>query len=309
MQAIPHLLRAVALSSRRLLGAGALPGLAAPRCCAPAALRRLASSSAAAPAAPAAAYSCILVSTEGRVGVITLNRPKALNALNSTLIGEINAAAAAFDADAGIGAIVLAGSERAFAAGADIKEMAAVTFPANYSRNMFSNWAELTRITKPVIAAVNGYALGGGCELAMMCDIILAGDKAQFGQPEVTIGTIPGCGGTQRLVRAVGKSKAMEMVLTGASVLGEGAAAARPPLAPPRLPALHIFTHSHPILPSPSPCRRLQDVCAGGAGQRPGGARGGAREAAGRGHCPGRAHRRALAARSGHVQGGRQRRL
>ena len=229
MLTIPHLLRpsaacalraaSAALSSRGLCSAGALlPSLApaaaaAPRG-APAAqpLQRRQASTAA-----AAAYTTILVSTEGRVGIITLNRPKALNALNSTLIGELNAAAAAFDADAGIGAIVLAGSERAFAAGADIKEMAAVTFPANYSRNMFSNWAELTRISKPVIAAVNGYALGGGCELAMMCDIILAGDKAQFGQPEVTIGTIPGCGGTQRLVRAVGKSKAMEMVLTGAS--------------------------------------------------------------------------------------------
>jgi len=165
---------------------------------------------------PPAAYTSILVTSEGRVGVITMNRPKALNALNSTLVGEINAAAAAFDADAGVGAIVLTGSERAFAAGADIKEMAGVTFPANYSSNMFSNWADLTRISKPIIAAVNGYALGGGCELAMMCDIILAGDKAQFGQPEVTIGTIPGCGGTQRLVRTVGKSKAMEMILTGA---------------------------------------------------------------------------------------------
>ena len=166
--------------------------------------------------AGAPVYTSILVATEGRVGVITLNRPKALNALNSTLIGEINAAAHAFDTDASVGAIVLAGSERAFAAGADIKEMASVTFPSNYSRNMFSNWADLTKIGKPLIAAVNGYALGGGCELAMMCDIILAGEKAVFGQPEVTIGTIPGCGGTQRLVRTVGKSKAMEMILTGA---------------------------------------------------------------------------------------------
>jgi enoyl-CoA hydratase/carnithine racemase len=163
-----------------------------------------------------AAYTSILVSQEGKVGVITLNRPKALNALNSTLANEINAAAFAFDKDSSVGAIVLTGSERAFAAGADIKEMAGLAFPATFTSNLFSNWAELTRVGKPIIAAVNGYALGGGCELAMMCDIILAGEKAQFGQPEVTIGTIPGCGGTQRLIRSVGKSKAMEMILTGA---------------------------------------------------------------------------------------------
>lgn len=131
------------------------------------------------------------------------------------MVSEINAAAAAFDADKSIGAIVLTGSDRAFAAGADIKEMASVTFPSVYTANMFVHWADLTKIRKPVIAAVNGFALGGGCELAMMCDIIVAGETAVFGQPEVTIGTIPGCGGTQRLIRAVGKSKAMEMVLTG----------------------------------------------------------------------------------------------
>ena len=188
-----------------------------------------------------AGFSNILTETRGRVGLITLNRPKALNALNSTTISEINCAAMGFDADAAIGAIVITGSERAFAAGADIKEMAGVCFPATYTRNMFSSWADLTKVGKPVIAAVNGFALGGGCELAMMCDIILAGEKALFGQvrsprcrlvrdhlrappspppplprqPEVTIGTIPGCGGTQRLIAAVGKSKAMEMILTG----------------------------------------------------------------------------------------------
>jgi enoyl-CoA hydratase/carnithine racemase len=175
----------------------------------PSRLARLFSTSA------ASGYSSILVTRTGKVGLITLNRPKALNALNSALIGEINCAAQSFDSDSGIGAIVITGSERAFAAGADIKEMASVTFPGNYTRNMFVNWADLTKISKPLIAAVNGYALGGGCELAMMCDIILAGEKAQFGQPEVILGTIPGCGGTQRLVRAVGKSKAMEMILTG----------------------------------------------------------------------------------------------
>ena len=128
----------------------------------------------------------------------------------------------AYDADASVGAIVITGSERSFAAGADIKEMAEQTFPNTYSSNMFAQWADMTRASKPTIAAVNGFALGGGCELAMMCDIIIAGDKAQFGQPEVLLGTIPGCGGTQRLVRAVGKSKAMDLVLTGERVVGAG---------------------------------------------------------------------------------------
>lgn len=174
-------------------------------------------------------YEFILAARAGaqsNVGLITLNRPKALNALNSRMVAEINAAARAFDADAGVGSIVITGSERAFAAGADIKEMASVTFPSNFTSNMFVHWAELTRITKPTIAAVNGFALGGGCELAMMCDIILAGDKAQFGQPEIMLGTIPGCGGTQRLIRAVGKSKAMEMILTGDYKMGAAEAAA-----------------------------------------------------------------------------------
>jgi enoyl-CoA hydratase/carnithine racemase len=185
---------------------------------------RRAASTAAAPT-----YEFILAARAGakaNVGLITLNRPKALNALSNAMVAEINAAARAFDADGAVGAIVITGSERAFAAGADIKEMAAVTFPAVYSRNMFAHWADLTRIAKPVIAAVNGFALGGGCELAMMADIILAGDGAVFGQPEVTIGTIPGCGGTQRLIRAVGKSKAMEMILTGDYKMGAAEAAA-----------------------------------------------------------------------------------
>jgi len=155
------------------------------------------------------------VETRGAVGLITLNRPKALNALNSQIIREINAAARAFDENPAVGAIVLTGSEKAFAAGADIKEMASKPFNEVFGKNMFAEWADLTKIRKPTIAAVNGFALGGGCELAMMCDIMVAGDNAQFGQPEVVIGTIPGCGGTQRLIRAVGKSKAMEMVLTG----------------------------------------------------------------------------------------------
>lgn len=161
------------------------------------------------------AFSLVNVERRGGVGLITLNRPKALNALNGALIADINAAARAFDADSTIGAIVLTGSDKAFAAGADIKEMSKREFVDVYSKNMFAEWADLTKIIKPTIAAVNGFALGGGCELAMMCDIIICGDNAQFGQPEVTIGTIPGCGGTQRLTRAVGKSKAMQLVLTG----------------------------------------------------------------------------------------------
>jgi len=140
---------------------------------------------------------------------------QALNALCDALMVEVNAAAKDFDKDASVGAIVLHGSDRAFAAGADIKEMAGKTYMECFKNNMFASWGDVAKTSKPTIAAVNGFALGGGCELAMMCDIIIAGENAQFGQPEVTIGTIPGGGGTQRLIRAVGKSKAMEMILTG----------------------------------------------------------------------------------------------
>ena len=166
----------------------------------------------------ASSHEHILVEQRGDAGevtLITLNRPKALNALCDGLIAELNEVSRAADADPSVGAIVVTGSEKAFAAGADIKEMETQTYISTYTANMFSQWADLTRIQTPTIAAVNGYALGGGCELAMMCDIMLAGDKARFGQPEITLGTIPGCGGTQRLIRAVGKSKAMEMCLTG----------------------------------------------------------------------------------------------
>ncbi|GAU96150.1 hypothetical protein RvY_07637 [Ramazzottius varieornatus] len=152
---------------------------------------------------------------KGNVGCIQLNRPKALNALSSPLMSELNTALEQFEADDNINAIVITGSEKAFAAGADIKEMQNRQFPDVYRINFLNNWNKLTEIRKPVIAAVNGFALGGGCELAMMCDIIYAGEKAQFGQPEINIGTIPGAGGTQRLIRAIGKSKAMEMILTG----------------------------------------------------------------------------------------------
>ncbi|XP_075390360.1 enoyl-CoA hydratase, mitochondrial [Tenrec ecaudatus] len=151
----------------------------------------------------------------GSVGLIRLNRPKVLNALCDGLMVELNQALETFEGDPAVGAIVLTGGEKAFAAGADIKEMQNRTFQDCYSTGFLSHWDRVACIRKPVIAAVNGYALGGGCELAMMCDIIYAGEKAQFGQPEILLGTIPGAGGTQRLTRAVGKSLAMEMILTG----------------------------------------------------------------------------------------------
>jgi len=157
----------------------------------------------------------IIVETHGPVGLIRLNRPTALNALCDQLMGELGDQLLAFDADPAIGAIVLTGSERAFAAGADIKEMRARSYPAVYADDFIGQrWETVLRVRKPVIAAVAGFALGGGCELAMMCDIILAADTAKFGQPEINLGVIPGAGGTQRLTRAVGKSKAMEMILT-----------------------------------------------------------------------------------------------
>ena len=143
------------------------------------------------------------------VGLITLNRPKALNALSDALFDDLIHAARALDKDDEIGCLVLTGSEKAFAAGADISEMSQREFSDIYKRNMFAQWQEFSKMSKPVIAAINGFALGGGCELAMMCDILLAGDRAKFGQPEINLGVIPGAGGTQRLTRAVGKSKAM----------------------------------------------------------------------------------------------------
>ena len=160
-------------------------------------------------------YETILVETRGRVGWITLNRPEALNALNTQVMHDIVAAASAFDADEGIGAIVLTGSERAFAAGADIKEMESKSGFEMVMGDHFGGWAQFAAVRTPVIAAVSGYALGGGCELAMMCDIILAADTAKFGQPEINLGVIPGMGGSQRLIRAVGYYKAAELVLTG----------------------------------------------------------------------------------------------
>jgi enoyl-CoA hydratase len=159
--------------------------------------------------------SLILQEVHGRVAILTLNRPKALNALNDALMDELGAALAKFDADEAISVMVVTGSEKAFAAGADIGAMAKFTYMDAYNSEYITrNWDPIARVRKPIIAAVAGYALGGGCELAMMCDFIIAADSAKFGQPEIKLGIIPGAGGTQRLPRAVGKSKAMDMVLT-----------------------------------------------------------------------------------------------
>ncbi|NLE81363.1 MAG: enoyl-CoA hydratase [Rhodococcus sp.] len=168
-------------------------------------------------------FNTILLERKGRVGVITLNRPKALNALNSELMREVVSAVDELEADDGIGAILVTGSERAFAAGADIKEMQPKTYMEMYLSDFFAAWDRLAQARKPTIAAVAGYALGGGCELAMLCDVLLAADTAKFGQPEIKLGVIPGIGGSQRLTRAVGKAKAMEMCLTGRNMDAEEA--------------------------------------------------------------------------------------
>jgi enoyl-CoA hydratase len=163
-------------------------------------------------------YETILVEREERVGIITLNRPKALNALNSQVMDEVTTAAAEFDNDPGIGAIIITGSEKAFAAGADIKEMSSLDFSDVFGADFFAPWAKLAAVRTPMIAAVSGYALGGGCELAMMCDVLIAADTAKFGQPEIKLGVLPGMGGSQRLTRAVGKAKAMDLILTGRNI-------------------------------------------------------------------------------------------
>ena len=160
-------------------------------------------------------YQNIIVETRGKVGIIRLNRPQALNALNAALIGELAAAVGAFDKDAGIACLIVTGSEKAFAAGADIKEMADKSYMDAFMGDFAAGWDALARVRKPTVAAVAGFALGGGCELAMMCDLIIAADTAKFGQPEIKLGVIPGIGGTQRLTRAVGKAKAMDLCLTG----------------------------------------------------------------------------------------------
>lgn len=172
----------------------------------------------------ASEYSHILVETRDRVGLLTLNRPKALNALNDALMDEVGRALLAFDADEGVSAIVITGSDRAFAAGADIGAMADWSYMDVYKTEYITrNWDQIRRVRKPIIAAVAGFALGGGCELAMMCDIVLAAETARFGQPEIKLGVIPGAGGTQRLPRAVGKAKAMDLCLTGRMMNAEEA--------------------------------------------------------------------------------------
>ena len=160
-------------------------------------------------------YENIIVETRGRVGLVRLNRPQALNALNRALLQELGEAVDAFDADDKVGCMVITGSDKAFAAGADIKEMADKTFIEAFLGNLAATWDRVAHVRKPVIAAVAGFALGGGCELAMECDLIIAADNAKFGQPEIKLGIIPGIGGTQRLPRAVGKAKAMDLILTG----------------------------------------------------------------------------------------------
>ncbi|RFC63078.1 enoyl-CoA hydratase [Fulvimarina endophytica] len=161
------------------------------------------------------AYETIRSEMRGRVGLITFNRPKAMNALSHLMMKEVCKAAEDFDADGRIGAIVLTGSDKAFAAGADVKEMADYAYSEAFLDDVWSGWERLTRVRKPLIAAVGGYALGGGCEVALMCDILIAAENAKFGQPEITLGILPGMGGTQRLARSIGKAKTMDLVLTG----------------------------------------------------------------------------------------------
>src|SRR5258707_1097311 len=163
-------------------------------------------------------YETILVEREGRVGIITLNRPQALNALHSQMMNEVTSAAIEFDDDPGIGAIIITGSAKAFAAGADIKEMSDLTFADAFGADFFAPWGKLAAVRTPTIAAVAGHALGGGCELAMMCDVLIAAETAKFGQPEIKLGVLPGMGGSQRLTRAIGKAKAMDLILTGRTI-------------------------------------------------------------------------------------------
>jgi enoyl-CoA hydratase len=188
-------------------------------------------------------YQNILVERRGGVGIITLNRTAALNALNAALIGELGAALDDLEHDAAIGAIVLTGNEKAFAAGADVKEMLPKSYPEIYSEDFITRgWERVAQCRKPVIAAVAGFALGGGCEIAMMCDIVIAADTARFGQPEITLGTIPGAGGTQRLARFVGKAKAMDLCLTGRMM--DAAEAERSGLVSRVVPAAELLTEA-----------------------------------------------------------------
>mgnify|MGYP000940062219 FL=1 len=190
-------------------------------------------------------FETILVDREDRVGIITLNRPQALNALNSQVMVEVTTAAAEFDADPGIGAIVITGNAKAFAAGADIKEMATLSFSEVFDADFFAAWGKLAAVRTPTIAAVAGYALGGGCELAMMCDLIIAADTAKFGQPEIKLGVLPGMGGSQRLTRAIGKAKAMDLILTGRNI--DAAEAERNGLVSRVVPADDLLTEAKAV--------------------------------------------------------------
>lgn len=187
-------------------------------------------------------YETILVERDDRVATITLNRPKALNALNSQVMTELTGAAAELDADPGVGAIMITGSAKAFAAGADIKEMSELSFTDAFATDFFAGWNTLTQVRTPMIAAVAGHALGGGCELAMMCDLLIAADTAKFGQPEIKLGVLPGIGGSQRLTRAIGKAKAMDLILTGRSI--DAAEAERSGLVSRLVPADDLLTEA-----------------------------------------------------------------
>ncbi len=208
-------------------------------------------------------YENIIVETHGRVGLVKLNRPKALNALNSALIDELDAALGRFEADPGIGALVLTGSDKAFAAGADIKEMQPKSYMEAYLEDFITSWEAVSRLRKPILAAVAGFALGGGCELAMMCDFILAADNAKFGQPEIKLGVIPGAGGTQRLTRFVGKSKAMEMCLTGRTM--DAAEAERAGLVSRVIPAAQLLEEALKVAAAiaalSAPCVMIAKEC------------------------------------------------
>src|ERR1700748_3782755 len=191
-------------------------------------------------------YETILVERDQRVGIITLNRPQALNALNSQVMNEVTSAAIELDNDPGVGAIIITGSAKAFAAGAaDIKEMASLSFADAFGADFFATWGKLAAVRTPTIAAVAGYALGGGCELAMMCDVLIAADTAKFGQPEIKLGVLPGMGGSQRLTRAIGKAKAMDLILTGRTI--DAAEAERSGLVSRVVPADDLLTEAKTV--------------------------------------------------------------
>ncbi|HEU4363230.1 MAG TPA: enoyl-CoA hydratase [Mycobacterium sp.] len=190
-------------------------------------------------------YETILVDRDGRVGTITLNRPQALNALNSQVMHEVTSAATELDNDAGIGAIIITGNAKAFAAGADIKEMVNLSFGEVFAADFFAAWSKLAAVRTPTIAAVAGHALGGGCELAMMCDVVIAAETAKFGQPEIKLGVLPGMGGSQRLTRAIGKAKAMDLILTGRTI--DAAEAERSGLVSRVVPADELLTEAKAV--------------------------------------------------------------